>query len=156
MSLSLLSLFLFPPSLPFSWLSDHFSSKEARHPSPFLSSPSIPSLLLLFLLLWHSSYQRNDNTTSLCNLAEEGCSSAHTHTELFTFTIAAFAKTKSIFHLSFSPSFFVFCPPSLSLSVLETLMCASVSDGHNSHLQRHTARLLEDLHSNMTLPITGL
>lgn len=73
-----LSLFL---SLPifffFSWLSDHFSSSET--PPPL----SVHSRLLL-LLLWQRSYQRNDNATSLRNVARRDACSSSTHSCLLS------------------------------------------------------------------------
>lgn len=127
----------FPPSL-FSWLSDHFSSNENRHPSPF------SVLSLLPLLLWQSSYQRNDNTTSLCNLAEEGCG-ARTHTHTHTV-----AKNQCVlFSLCHSPpllcSFFFYPRPtsflSFSLCTRDLVACVRVTQSQRSPLMSHRYKI---------------
>lgn len=84
------SLFPFPSFLVLFLARRTFSSKATHHPSPLPRplpvSPPPP-------LLWQF-YQRDDNTTSLCNLPES-CSSAH-------FAVLANSKFFLLLHSSFS------------------------------------------------------
>lgn len=155
------SLFPFPcflPSLPplFFAIRPFFQQWDLSPlPVSLFPPPSLPHpfLLLPVPLLWKTAYQRNDNTTSLCNLPV-GVAAAHTLSS--PLSNATWAKTNSvsfsIYHSLFISSVWP-SSPSFTLWTWDLDVCVTLS--HNSHLGRHVPikfPFLHDLaHHSLTL-----